>query len=129
MTERGRKVIVWLPRILGIVFAVFLSMFALDAFGGDEPFFRQLLGFLIHLVPTAAVVAVVVLAWMWRHGGYVFIALGIVFAFAFDAWEHPASIILLVGIPVMLGVLFLLSHRISASQAAPGPEQGPDSTD
>ena len=33
MTRTPARLIVWLPRVLGIVVAVFLGVFALDAFG------------------------------------------------------------------------------------------------
>ena len=44
----------WLPRILGILFAVFISIFALDAFGEGIPVLEAIIGFVIHLVPTLA---------------------------------------------------------------------------
>lgn len=53
----------WTPRILMIVFTVFISLFALDSFDGDQSFIEKLGGFFIHLIPTAVLIALLVLAW------------------------------------------------------------------
>ena len=36
MTETLKRALVWLPRLLGIAVAVFLGMFALDAFSDGQ---------------------------------------------------------------------------------------------
>lgn len=113
MTESVRKLIIWLPRILGIIFGLFISLFALDAFDTTKPVIEQILGFLIHMIPGFVIAAVLVISWKWRHGGYLFIALGVLFTVWFHAWENPLSVVTLGGIPVMVGVLFLLSHRLT----------------
>jgi hypothetical protein len=70
----------WAPRIAGIATAGFLSLFALDAFGGT-PFLEALPAFLVHLTPALVVTAAVALA--WRHpliGAAAFAALASAYA-------------------------------------------------
>ena len=43
----GLKTLQWLARILAIAAIIFMLMFSFDAFSGDEPLGKKLLGFLI----------------------------------------------------------------------------------
>ena len=68
----------WLPRILGLFFAVFISIFALDAFGGGEPIGEQILGFLIHMIPSYILILILLIAWKWQlAGGILYILIGL----------------------------------------------------
>ena len=44
--------LLWIPRVLAIMFILFISVFALDAFSGKVPFIKEFVGFLIHLIPS-----------------------------------------------------------------------------
>lgn len=55
--------VVWIPRVLGIAFAAFLALFALDVFGEPLAPLQKALALAIHLIPTWLVLAVVALAW------------------------------------------------------------------
>ncbi len=59
----SRDRFIWAPRVLAIVFILFISLFALDAFGGEESFGMQLLGFLIHLAPSFILAILLVFSW------------------------------------------------------------------
>lgn len=48
---------------LAIIAAIFIGMFALDAFGVGRTVREGLGGFLIHLAPVHLLIATVVLAW------------------------------------------------------------------
>ena len=48
----------WTPRILCILFSIVISLFALDVFAEDYSTGEAILAFLIHLIPTAAILAV-----------------------------------------------------------------------
>ena len=66
--------ITWSARILGILMAVFISLFALDVF--DENF--TIVALLMHMIPTAIVVAMLLVAWRWPLiGGLLYVGLGI----------------------------------------------------
>jgi len=46
----------------GIVFALFLSVFALDVFSDHQHFWNTIVGFFIHLIPTFTVLLLVFIA-------------------------------------------------------------------
>jgi len=98
------KILFWLPRILMIVFIPFISMFAFDSFDGDESLIRKIGGFLIHLVPTFILIALLVLAWKWEWiGGIAFSLLG--FFYIVWAWGRFSLIVYL----MVAGPLFIIS--------------------
>ena len=55
MEESVKRLLFWMPRILCIAFAVFVSLFALDVFGEGYDFFETILAFVIHLIPTGII--------------------------------------------------------------------------
>lgn len=104
MTSPVRKLLLWSPRILGILVALFLSVFALDAIGQGFP------ALLLHAAPALLLLVVVAVSWRWEWvGGSVFIVLAVlegVLAWARGAW------ILVMCVPLLaVGVLFLWSWR------------------
>ena len=70
------KFLYWAPRILSILLAVFISLFALDVFSEGYPFWEAILALVIHLVPTYLVIIATVIAWKWEIiGGSIFSAI------------------------------------------------------
>lgn len=104
MTDRWRY---WLPRILGILLAVFLSLFAFDVFTEGYGFWEVLVALFMHLVPTFLLVVALVVAWRWeRLGGLLFIGLGVLFWLLLARADLIA--LLLIGLPaIVIGALFL----------------------
>ena len=111
MTSRWGSLLLWSPRVLGILVCLFLSMFALDAFEGGKTFLQGLRDFLIHLSPMLILLGVVVLSWRWEWiGGAVFSVLALAYAyFAAILRHHPDWILPIAGPLLLVGVLFLLS--------------------
>jgi hypothetical protein len=100
----------WTPRILCLLFAIFISLFALDVFQEGQGFFRTLLALLIHLIPTAFILIVLAAAWRWEWvGALVYIALGIFYII--EVWgRFPWSTMAIISGPLFLiGILFLLN--------------------
>jgi hypothetical protein len=98
----------WTPRILGIAFAAFISLFALDVFGEGHGFWESLLGFAIHMIPTALFIILLVLAWRWEWVGTVaFLALGAYYLLSTWGRMHWAAYVTISGPLVLLSVLFL----------------------
>ena len=108
MTKTG-VALVWAPRILGVAMALFLALFALDAFDG-RPFFTALPGFLIHLIPAFLVLASVALAWRFPLAGAVAF-LGLALMYAVTARWRLGWIAVIGGPLVVLAVLFVVSWR------------------
>ena len=78
MKMTTKRLLYWLPRVLCILFAMFLSMFALDVFSEDHAPGETVLALIIHLIPTYLVVIALVVAWRWEWvGAIMFIALAL----------------------------------------------------
>ena len=65
MNASVKRVLFWAPRILCILFAIFLSVFALDVFSEGYGFWQTIGALLLHLVPTFIVVIALLIG--WRH--------------------------------------------------------------
>lgn len=108
MTQSTGRLLHWVPRILGIFFAVFLGIFALDVFEPGTPLQQAIVGFLIHLAPSFLVLLSLALAWRrgWL-GSACFVGLGILYL-AMSWGRFPISVYLLISGPLFLiGLLFL----------------------
>ena len=107
------RLLVWAPRLLGVLFAVFVSLFAVDVFDENLSIWQTLLAFTVHLVPAVIVALVLVVAWRWEAvGGLLFLGTGVGYAIAVIAGNHPLSWIPAISGPLFLiGILFLLSGR------------------
>lgn len=106
----AQQLVYWAPRALCIAYAVFISLFALDAFGQGRGFWETLLGLLMHLIPTFLILVVLALSWRREWvGGAVFLALAAFYVV--ETLGKPSgnwSVILLISGPLALtGVLFL----------------------
>jgi hypothetical protein len=118
-----RRLLFWTPRVLCILFAVFISLFALDVFGEGHGFWEMFLGFLIHLIPTGILLAVLAISWRWEWvGGILFIALGM--AYLVMSWNkvHWLAYVAISGPLFLIGVLFLIGWRYGKT---PGVSENP----
>lgn len=106
----------WAPRILGIVFAGFISIFALDVFEGHHGFWPTLIALAMHLIPTGILLLLLAVAWRWEWTGAVsFIGLAGFYLVAFWGRFHWSAYALISGPLVVLGILFLISWRLRAA--------------
>ncbi|MCC7504384.1 MAG: hypothetical protein IT259_03740 [Saprospiraceae bacterium] len=105
------SILTWFPRLLAVAFALFLSVFALDAWDGKSTFLHQLGAFLIHLIPSAVILGALYVAWKWRIiGGLLFMVIGMVFTVYFGAWRET-ELFLMLALPLFVaGVMFIFSN-------------------
>ncbi len=98
------KFLYWPPRVLAILFIVFVSLFALDVFGEPQWF----LALIIHLVPSYILIIVTVIAWKYdRVGGLLFFLAGIFLLILSDFKS------LIISLPAfVIGILFLASKPL-----------------
>ena len=107
MNSTTKRVIFWIPRVLCILFALFLSMFALDVFSEGNGFRETILALLIHLVPTYLIVIALVIAWRWEGLGatlFIFFSLFLLVTSRGESW-------IISGPLFIIGVLFLFNWR------------------
>jgi ABC-type molybdate transport system permease subunit len=105
-TSGGKRFLYWTPRILSILMACFISIFALDVFEEGKTAWEMALAFFIHLIPSFVAVAIIIVAWKRELiGGWLFVALGIGFLFI-GRFELVAMLMITLPL-VIVGVLFL----------------------
>ena len=110
MSTNTRRVIYWTPRVLCILFTLFLSVFALDVFSEGYGFGETILALFMHLIPTFVVVIALAVAWRWELIGallFVAAALFLLISSGGESW--------FISLPLILvGALFLLSWKYGA---------------
>jgi hypothetical protein len=92
------------------VFAIFISLFALDVFRAGKGFWEVTLALLIHLIPTAIVLGVLALSWRREWiSAIIYIALSILYIV--QTWgRFPLSTYLIIAGPlILIGILFMLN--------------------
>lgn len=104
-------ILLWMPRILGLMLFVFIGMFALDAFVPGASAMEHTGHFVVHLIPAFAVLLIVLVGWKRPViGGTLLLALGLTYAI----WvSQRLDWIMAISGPVgLIGVLFILSKVI-----------------
>ena len=105
----ARNIIIWLPRILGILILGFISMFALDVFSEGYSLGQLITALTIHLLPSFALLSALIIAWLfplWGAGAYtLFAAFTYVF---FHTYRLPLSFFLITFPPLLIAFLFAL---------------------
>lgn len=113
------KFIFWTPRILSIIFLLFLAMFSLDIFGNGYNFWQTVLGLFMHNLPVFVLIIVLIIS--WKHeivGGIGFILAGILYIIwvvlakmpstGFE-WYYLVWILQIAGVAFLIGILFLIN--------------------
>lgn len=113
----GRGFIYWTPRILSILFLLFLAMFSLDVFGEGLGFWQTALAFLMHNLPVIVLAVILYISWRYEIvGGIAFIIAGFFYAAlvlrsaisnGFE-WYYLAWILQISGVAFLIGGLFLV---------------------
>ncbi len=75
-------IIRWTARIMGIAFAAFISIFAMDVFSEGYSFWRTIAALFMHLIPTFLIILVLIFSWRKEWiGGLAFLFLGTFYVF------------------------------------------------
>ena len=117
MEKKINKFVYWTPRILSIIFILFLALFSLDIFEMNLGFWGTLVGLFIHNIPVFILLIILIIS--WKHeivGGIAFILAGILYiAFilmnvmttGFE-WYYLAWAVQISGIAFFIGIMFLV---------------------
>ena len=109
------KILYWVPRILAILAILFMMMFSLDSFGGNAPFSRQLLGFLIHNIPVFILIIALVIAWKYEIlGGVIFILMFFALGIFFKSFSGNSGSLMIITPFLLAGAMFILHEVLSA---------------
>ncbi len=112
MNRPLKRILYWTPRLLGILYVGFISLFALDVFSEGYGVWDMLLALLIHLIPSALLVLILVVSWRWEWVGAVLYG-GLGVFYLVTTLNHPDWILGISGPLFLMAVLFLLNwlHR------------------
>jgi hypothetical protein len=108
------KYIYWIPRIVSIIFILFLALFSLDVFGEGLGFWETALALLIHNIPSIALLIVLIFAWKYEIvGGIAFTLFGIFYITQVKSapdWKMMITWSLIIAGPAFLvGALFFMN--------------------
>jgi len=107
------RALYWAPRILGILFALFLSVFAFDVFAEGYGVLGTVVAFVMHLVPTFVVLLVLAIAWRReRLGALLFCCLAVFYVVITRGRFVLAAYLVVSGSLLVDALLFLLSWRV-----------------
>jgi len=110
MKPKTQQFVYWAPRVLTLLFAAFISLFALDVFDEGKGVWETTQALLIHLIPTWLVLIGLAIAWRREWLGAIeFTVLGI--AYLLMAWGkfHWSVYAVISGSLFVLGALFLVN--------------------
>lgn len=110
------KSLVRLPRILAIVMALFLAVFALDVWEEHSTMLARAEALFIHLLPSILIVVALLISWKKpRRGAIIFSVLGALYLF--NEWGHWRAVGLLAAPLFLIGILFWVAATKGASKA------------
>ena len=113
MKKKTSKFIYWTPRILSIIFILFLAMFSLDVFEPGLSFSQILLGLFMHNIPVFILSIILWISWKYEIvGGIAFILAGLLYIIILlrnqFEWYMLSWIIQIAGPAFLIGILFLI---------------------
>ena len=118
MEKNINKFIYWTPRILSIIFTLFLAVFSLDVFDMKLGFWGTVFGLFMHNIPVFILLVVLLIS--WKHeivGGIVFILAGTLYFVimlvnmlreSFE-WYMLSYSLIIAGPAFLIGILFIIN--------------------
>lgn len=114
------KFLFWTPRILSILFILFIALFSLDVFESCSVFLECGLALFIHNLPSLILIVFLVIAWRWEWVG----ALGFLFFSIFYItfiirnitnngfeWYYISWFITIAGPSIVVGILWWFNWK------------------
>jgi len=113
------------PRILSVIFILFLAMFSLDIFEGNYGFWGTILGLFMHNIPSLILLVIVIIA--WKHelvGAIAFTLAGLLYIARLlmtilrnppYQWYMLSWTLTIAGPAFLIGILFFLNWKRNRS--------------
>ena len=113
MKKKANKFVYWIPRILSIIFVVFLALMSLDVFSMGLGFWQTIGALFIHNIPVIILLIVVWISWKYEIvGGIAFILAGLLYIALLTRnsfeWYYLAWAVQISGTAFAIGILFLV---------------------
>ena len=112
MNKISKKILFWSPRVLCILFALFVSIFAIDVFNETQGFGNTVFALVMHLIPTIIIIITLIISWKWEWiGGILYFVFALVYVL--NSWgRFPISVYFIISGPmVIISVLFFLNWK------------------
>jgi hypothetical protein len=114
LSDRMARLVYLIPRITGIIIAVFISLFALDVFDMDGTIWQKIVGFIIHAAPSLIFGLVMFFAWVRPLAGAIVFGLGALYFLFYFVMENEFgfSNFLIFAFPLaIISVLFYINWK------------------
>jgi hypothetical protein len=114
MEQKINKFIYWAPRVLSIMFLLFLAMFSLDIFSMRLSPWETAVGLFMHNIPVLVLAIILLISWKYEIiGGIVFILAGLLYMTMvlknpFEGYAISYSLII-AGPAFLVGILFIIN--------------------
>ncbi len=114
--KRINKFTYWTPRILGIIFVLFLMTFSLDVFEPGLTMQQIAFGLFMHNIPALFLLIILIISWKYEIvGGIVFILAGLSYILILAMnpkfeWYMLSWAVLIAGPAFFIGILFLTNR-------------------
>ena len=107
--------LIWIPRGLIMLFALFTVLFSLDVFEGTSSIGEKIQGFMIHNIIFFVLSFILVATWKGPLiAGILCIIAGIALTVIFHSrWDLRAYLIM-GGSPMIMGILFVVVHLLNS---------------
>jgi len=111
MLGLSNRMLFWTPRVLSLLFIVFLSLFALDVFGGNLGFWQTALALIMHLLPVFVLIVALIMAWRWEWiGAAIYAAAGLLYVVWVVSMSRPVpSAMRIIWILAIAGPAFVIA--------------------
>jgi len=120
MTKKN-KFVYWTPRILGILFVLFLAVFSFDVFEGNYGFWGTILALFIHNIPSIILLALLIISWKRELvGAITFVVAGILYIATLIIsgltnnqfeWYMISWSLIIAGPAFLVGILFFIGWK------------------
>ena len=121
MKKQTKKWIFWVPRILSIVFILFLALFSFDVFDSCNSFSSCSLGLLMHNLPSIILAIILIISWKYEIvGAIAFILAGLLYTSLVlrtvllsqpHPWFMLSWTLTIAGPALLVGILFWIGWR------------------
>ena len=106
------KWLFWLPRLLALGHAGFVSLFALDVFNAGYNGWETVVALTMHLVPTGLLLLALAIAWQWeRMGAVLYVVMGLLGILEFSDRGDWVAFLAIAGPLIVIGLLFLADRH------------------
>lgn len=116
MKQSTGKFVHWAPRVLSLIFVLFLALMSLDVFEDAVGFWQTALALFMHNIPALILLAIVAVAWRYEIVGAIGFFLGgiiyiiLVLRNPFE-WYQLAWIAQISGVAFLVGALYLVDWK------------------